>query len=90
MTREREPTLEELLNDTLVRQVMAIDGYSPDDFRSLFKEGGIARESRRLYPQISDRPRPGSCPRFALPRCERRKPVASRSTPSQTAFVVHC
>ena len=40
MTREREPTLEELLNDTLVRQVMETDGYSPDDFRSLFKKAG--------------------------------------------------
>ena len=37
---EREPTLEELLNDTLVRQVMATDGYSPDDFRNLFKNAG--------------------------------------------------
>ena len=41
--REREPTLEELLNDTLVRQVMATDGYSPDDFRNLFKSAGAPR-----------------------------------------------
>lgn len=52
MTREREPTLEELLNDTLIRQVMATDGYSPDDFRSLFKKAGAP--DVRILRSVSD------------------------------------
>ena len=38
MLHEREPTLDELLNEPIIRQVMAIDGYSPDDIRKLFQK----------------------------------------------------
>lgn len=55
MTREREPTLEDLLNDTLVRQVMSTDGYSPDDFRNLFKKGGSPEgHAVSTHPSVAD------------------------------------
>ena len=61
MRCEHEPTLEELLNDTLVRQVMATDGYSPDDIRNLFKNAESSEGPRRPATSISARARPCCC-----------------------------
>lgn len=38
MAYEREPTLDEILNEPIIRKVMAIDGYSSDDIRCLMRQ----------------------------------------------------
>jgi hypothetical protein len=38
MANEREPTLDEILNESIVRKVMAVDGYSSDDIRHLMRQ----------------------------------------------------
>ena len=71
MLREHEPTLEDLLNDALVRQVMASDGYNPDDVRQLFKMIGTHyRPLSTLFGCLST---------FVNPQCELRQPAASPS-----------
>lgn len=32
-----EPTLDDLLNEPIIRQIMASDGQTPDDIRTLFR-----------------------------------------------------
>ncbi len=44
MLFEREPTLDEILNEPIVRKVMAADGYTADDVRYLMRHVG-ARKS---------------------------------------------
>ena len=34
----REPTLDELLNEPIIRKVMAADGYSAEDIRLLLRQ----------------------------------------------------
>ena len=36
---QREPTLDELLNEPIIRQVMIADGHEPDDIRLLMRRG---------------------------------------------------
>ena len=43
-----EPTLDELLNEPMIRKVMAADRYSADDIRLLLREASARRERRRL------------------------------------------
>ena len=40
---QREPTLDELLNEPMIRKVMAADGYSAEDIRLLLRQANAAR-----------------------------------------------
>ncbi|MER9202937.1 hypothetical protein NKH74_27740 [Mesorhizobium sp. M0933] len=40
MAYEREPTLDEILNEPIIRKIMAVDGYSSDDIRYLMGQAG--------------------------------------------------
>lgn len=40
MVHEREPTLDDLLNEPLIRKVMAVDGFTVDDIRNLMRQAG--------------------------------------------------
>ncbi|BCH22540.1 hypothetical protein [Mesorhizobium sp. L-8-3] len=44
---QREPTLDELLNEPIIRQVMIADGHEPDDIRLLMRKvgGGLDRRA---------------------------------------------
>jgi hypothetical protein len=42
---QREPTLDDLLGETIIRQVMVADGYEPDDIRLLMRQAS-ARANR--------------------------------------------
>ncbi|WP_167449301.1 hypothetical protein [Mesorhizobium hawassense] len=47
MTRDREPTLDEILNEPIIRMVMAVDGYSSDDIRHLMSEAGARKPASK-------------------------------------------
>ena len=49
---EREPTLDELLNEPMIRKVMIADGYSAEDIRLLLRQAN-ARATEDGYPQRS-------------------------------------
>lgn len=51
---EREPTLDELLNEPIIRKVMAADGYSADDIRLLLRQAS-ARADRQPRPATGAR-----------------------------------
>lgn len=53
MAHEREPTLDDLLSEPIIRKVMAVDGYTPDDIRTLMRRAG-ARESLVTIPKSSN------------------------------------
>ncbi len=38
MGHKREPTLDEILNEPIIRKVMKSDGYTPDDVRLLMRQ----------------------------------------------------
>ena len=61
---KREPTLDELLNEPIIRKVMAADGYSAEDIR-LFAEAG---ERPRLLGRVG----PDRVPCARRPRNDRR------------------
>jgi hypothetical protein len=37
MAYEREPTLDEILNEPIIRKIMAVDGHTGDDIRHLMR-----------------------------------------------------
>ncbi len=43
MPHEREPTLDEILNEPIIRKIMAVDGYSSDDIRYLMRQAGARK-----------------------------------------------
>jgi hypothetical protein len=45
MTDQREPTLEDILNEPIIQQVMLSDGVSADDIRLLMRTAA-ARQNR--------------------------------------------
>ncbi|WP_159589762.1 hypothetical protein [Chelativorans xinjiangense] len=53
MAREGEPTLDDLLSEPIIRKVMAVDGYTPDDIRTLMRRAG-AREPFVKIPKPSN------------------------------------
>lgn len=53
MAHQREPTLEDLLSEPIIRKVMAVDGYTPDDIRTLMRGAG-ARERIATIPKPSN------------------------------------
>ena len=57
---KREPTLDELLNEPMIRKVMAADGYSAEDIRLLLRQAS-ARASAGDY----RKPRPATGARIA-------------------------
>ena len=57
---KREPTLDELLNEPMIRKVMAADGYSAEDIRLLMRQAN-ARADAGGYRQ----PRPATGARIA-------------------------
>lgn len=40
---DREPTLDDLLSEPIVRKVMKADGYTPDDIRRLLHRAGARK-----------------------------------------------
>ena len=42
---QREPTLDELLNEPMIREVMAADGYSADDIRLLLRQANTRADT---------------------------------------------
>ncbi|WP_164894017.1 MULTISPECIES: hypothetical protein [unclassified Mesorhizobium] len=38
MAYEREPTLDEILNEPIISKIMTVDGYSSDDIRYLMHQ----------------------------------------------------
>jgi hypothetical protein len=57
---QREPTLDELLNEPIIRKVMAADGYNAEDVRVLMRQAN-ARANAGNYRQ----PRPATGARIA-------------------------
>ena len=57
---KREPTLDELLNEPMIRKVMAADGHSAEDIRLLMRQAH-ARADAGGYRQ----PRPATGARIA-------------------------
>jgi MFS family permease len=51
-TYQYEPTLEDLLGEPIIRQVMACDGQNPDDIRRIFKEAGKRNGFVPGYPRL--------------------------------------
>lgn len=45
---KREPTLDDLLNDPLVRKVMKADGYSAEEIISLMHQAGARTRASKL------------------------------------------
>jgi hypothetical protein len=43
MPYEREPTLDEILNEPIIRKIMAVDGHTPDDIRYLMRQAGARK-----------------------------------------------
>lgn len=41
MGHGREPTLDEILNEPIIRKVMKRDGYTPDDVRLLMRQASV-------------------------------------------------
>lgn len=39
---QREPTLDDLLNEPIIRQIMIADGHEPDEIRLLMRKVGDA------------------------------------------------
>jgi hypothetical protein len=56
MALEREPTLDDLLNEPIVRKIMIVDGYTADDIRYLMRQAG-ARKPFLKTPKPSQRDR---------------------------------
>ncbi len=52
---ERELTLDELLNEPVIRKVMIADGYSAEDIRLLIRQAQRPIERRRLSPGFFSR-----------------------------------
>lgn len=53
---QREPTLDDLLGETIIRQVMVADGYEPDDIRLLMRQASTRANrtgSRHQFPPAS-------------------------------------
>ncbi|TIM79228.1 MAG: hypothetical protein E5Y58_01590 [Mesorhizobium sp.] len=49
MPHEREPTLDEILNEPIIRNVMAVDGYTAEHIRYLMRQvaGAQMKPSKR-------------------------------------------
>jgi hypothetical protein len=62
MTDQREPTLDELLSEPIIQQVMLSDGVRADDIRYLMRKATI-RHGREFdeFPVIS------AYPQFSMP-----------------------
>ena len=43
MANAREPTLDEILSEPIIRKIMAVDGYSSDDIRYLMRQAGAGK-----------------------------------------------
>lgn len=43
MAHEREPTLDEILSEPIIRKIMTVDGYSSDDVRYLMRQAGARK-----------------------------------------------
>lgn len=58
MALERELTLDDLLNDPIIRKVMAVDGFTADDIRDLMRRAGARKPVVKiLKPSQRDRAR---------------------------------
>jgi hypothetical protein len=66
MAIEREPTLNDLLNEPIIRQVMAVDGYSADDIRLLMRQAR-ARGHGSGRPRLPTTIRDAETPRWPIP-----------------------
>ena len=56
---QREPTLDELLNEPMIRKVMAADGYSAEDIRLLMRQANARADAG------GHQPRPATSARIA-------------------------
>jgi hypothetical protein len=58
MGHRREPTLDEILNEPIIRKVMKSDGYTPDDIRLLMWQASVkANRNGATYmmlPSVTD------------------------------------
>ncbi|MEI5682521.1 hypothetical protein AAAK29_29790 [Mesorhizobium sp. CCNWLW179-1] len=48
MGHKREPTLDEILNEPIIRKVMKRDGYTPDDVRLLMRQASVKANGKGL------------------------------------------
>ena len=48
---KREPTLDELLNEPMIRKVMAADGYSAEDIRLLMRQANARADAGGYQPR---------------------------------------
>ena len=48
---KREPTLDELLNEPIIRKVMAADGYSAEDIRLLMRQANARADAGGHQPR---------------------------------------
>jgi hypothetical protein len=48
MLHGREPTLDEILNEPIIRKVMAVDGYTADDIRYLIRQAGARKPFMKI------------------------------------------
>ncbi len=52
---KREPTLDELLNEPMIRKVMAADGYSAEDIRLLMRQANARADAGGHQPRPATR-----------------------------------
>jgi hypothetical protein len=74
---ERELTLDELLNEPIIREVMIADGYNAEDIRLLMRQA-TARSNEEGYHQRSSQ----GAQTARLGRARRSQMMASRYQPS--------
>jgi len=48
MGHKREPTLDEILDEPIIRKVMTRDGYTPDDIRLLMRQASVRANGNRV------------------------------------------
>ncbi len=49
---QREPTLDDLLEEPIIRQIMIADGHAPEDIRRLMRNVGIGADREVSGPAI--------------------------------------